>query len=670
MGYSFDYLDSQSFSTDSFVEIPINNYSIYTELTCTQGKIYFKQDELSPIEIFTIGNVQVNDKMISLMGDFNLQYRTVKKINITFYNKSLQDKFEALVGKRGISAPGMFVLTNGEAYRNFDVDIKRTNTYMEVKDSTSGKKFIQIEKDDLIFLDENILLTLNNRGYPYYIIFEAETLPLDLTGFNLVNDRFYHSATRLSGSLGPVKFRDEEVGILLNEKDLYIFVDYYNVYSIDYSQLKFCFKHSNGQTIFHFTASNGEDSYILFSTLPDKLELLLTRYKSELKDIVLVEAVPYQLTFEMGEWVFKGSLNNQFSLPLEQIKSIYIRDNQNIENIACIQIKNPEDMELQIICHEDFIPVLVSTTFKEKKYPLLHSAKLTDLYSSWGRQLNDFLLYHLFGQLIILNKGIKEIQEKDNHSANKKNEQILNFMYYAIREQKHTLERVAITFPQTVMEEERSFLFSNREAEYEQFQAKLLAISNQVHRSLTEIENSLNPVSFAIIPRKSLEVYIKKKEKRSYWGAAILTGLGIVTGGVGLVAAGGILALNSYFGKKEKQEIHQYREVNDQNKIEFYISKALDSFDHLMMTMLPYYVSQASNAYYSVVKANSKLLVHQNGEEADKAKHAIFERLVNLYTAKQLPLERGNLLNSEAVIKELSLSNTSNDNKLIGSISE
>jgi hypothetical protein len=670
MGYSFDYLDRQSFSTDSFVEIPIDNYSIYTELTCTQGKIYFKQDELSPIEISTIVNVKVNDRMISLMGEFKHQYRIVKKINITFYNKSLQDKFEALVGKRGISATGMFVLTNGEACRNFDVEIKRTNTYMEVMDSKSGKKFIQIEKDDLIFLDENTLLIFNGRGYPYYIIFEGETLPLDLTGFNLVDDRYYHSATRLSGSLGTLKFKDEEVGILLNEDDLHIFVDYYNVYSIEYSQLKVCFKHSNGHTIFHFTASNGEDSYVLFSKLPDKLESLLSRYESEGKDIVLVEGIPHRLTFEKGEWVFKGSLYNQFSLPLENIKSIHVRDNQNIENIVCIKIENPEAMELQIICHEDFIPVLVSTTFKEKKYPLLHSAKLTDLYSSWGRQLNDFMLYHLFGQLIILNKGIKEIQEKDNLSAQKKNEQILNFMYYAIREQKHTLERVAITFPQTVLEEERSFLFLNREADYEQFQAKLLAISNQVHRSLTEIESSLNPVSFAIIPRKSLEVHIEKKEKRSYWGAAILTGLGVVTGGIGLVAAGGILALNSYFGKKEKQEVHQYREENDQYKIEFHISKALDSFDHLMMTMLPYYVSQTSKAYYSVAKANSKLLAHQNGQEINKTKNAIFERLVNLHTAKQLPLEQGNLLNSEAVIKELSFSDTNNDYKLIGSISE
>lgn len=61
-------------------------------------------------------------------------------------------------------------------------------------------------------------------------------------------------------------------------------------------------------------------------------------------------------------------------------------------------------------------------------------------------------------------------------------------------------------------------------------QTQLLTLSSQIQRHLTEIEQSLNALSFAIIPRKTMNSVQKDKSNKSYWTAGILAGLGIVTG--------------------------------------------------------------------------------------------------------------------------------------------
>ncbi|EGL81432.1 hypothetical protein CathTA2_0039 [Caldalkalibacillus thermarum TA2.A1] len=152
------------------------------------------------------------------------------------------------------------------------------------------------------------------------------------------------------------------------------------------------------------------------------------------------------------------------------------------------------------------------------------------------------------------------------------------------------------------MSEECSFFSATDEKGYELLQKKLLSLSSQVQRHLIEIENSLNVLSFAIIPKKTYEQHTENKAKRNYWNATVIGGLGVLTGGLGLIAASGLIGLSTYFENKEYKAVKQLRDENEQYKIDFYIGRALDSFYHLMNTMLPYYVSQASKAYYSVAK--------------------------------------------------------------------
>lgn len=86
-----------------------------------------------------------------------------------------------------------------------------------------------------------------------------------------------------------------------------------------------------------------------------------------------------------------------------------------------------------------------------------------------------------------------------------------------------------------------------------------------------------------------------------------------------------------------------------------------------MQNMLPYYIYQASNIYYSTSRHHGKFLLKDSSlEEDDIKKKAMFNRLIELYITKSMPLEEGSLVNRADVIEELMKSRDSNAAILIG----
>lgn len=75
---------------------------------------------------------------------------------------------------------------------------------------------------------------------------------------------------------------------------------------------------------------------------------------------------------------------------------IAIRDSSSVEN------------EHRLYVRESVLADLIGITYMVKKFPLVKEASVTDLYTSWCRQINDYLIYNLFGQLALLHKGIKK----------------------------------------------------------------------------------------------------------------------------------------------------------------------------------------------------------------------------------------------------------------------
>ncbi|WP_096272546.1 hypothetical protein [Paucisalibacillus globulus] len=657
----------------SYCEVKFRHrdFKRYTDFILTDRKIYFTDEAIEDISFENVVDVVVVDTLLILKGSFYQDNQVVHEIQLNIFKEWVREKTLSYLGySKETHSKGKLVLTNEETYREFPVNIKKDNSTITIIESKLKKKLLVIQQHDHIFTSGNRMLLFNQKGFPIYLIFDDKP-KLDLTDFNCHETSYFHSGLQLYGSMGPLRFKGEEIGVLVKGQELIIFTDYHELYSFDQSQLTARYQNShNGQVIYQFMTSHGEETFVTALKSPDEIDRLFPVNKDRLNDqFILLDNEPFKLSFIESGIYFYQSEEVSFIINYGDLKYLEVVENHvNGYSLVCLHVNSVLE-KFHIVVDDSLLEELISTSFRKKKEPLLKEATITGLYSSRNRQINDFLMYSLFGQLILLQEGIEEIHAKTTISREQKNKQILNFMYYALREQKRQLDIVSIHFPQMLVQEQ-GLLHNNKEEIYEQLQRQMVSLSNQMQRHFVDIESSLNTLSFAIIPRKTFKKQQEKVTKRNYIGAAGLGGLGLLTGGTALVVASVFFGVKNYFSNQDRKKADQLAEENNNQKIEFFMNKALDSFDHLMETMLPYYVTQYSKTYFSFTQKQSKYLLTLDEEKMIQGKHMLFNQLVHYYTVKQLPLEKGNLLNRETVIQKLLSSSDSKINRLLGTISD
>jgi hypothetical protein len=295
---------------------------------------------------------------------------------------------------------------------------------------------------------------------------------------------------------------------------------------------------------------------------------------------------------------------------------------------------------------------LIHKAYYYKKAVLLPECNPKQLFLSWGRVANDFALYHLFGQLMTIEEGIREISLK-KQSTESKHISLVNFLYYSIQAQKKRMDQIAIYLPALFEQEDRKLLsavgVSLEDRAYRQFQQQLIGITSQLKRSLHEIESALSAVSFAIIPRVEMESFINKKANKRYKasGALMLGGLVFPP----LFLAGAFMGINAYLSKGDMIMQEEIRKQNESHRLQFYSLKALDSFDHLMNTLYPYYIAECNRAMYAFVQqvgASYKPVL-----EESLVKQELFERLGQYYTFKQLPIDDTVIMKKHDLIEKV-----------------
>ncbi|NOU97811.1 hypothetical protein GC093_31960 [Paenibacillus sp. LMG 31456] len=304
----------------------------------------------------------------------------------------------------------------------------------------------------------------------------------------------------------------------------------------------------------------------------------------------------------------------------------------------------------------DEVQGIIHKAYYYKKAALLPQTDPKQLFLSWGRVANDFALYHLFGQLITIEEGIKEISLK-KQSVEIKNRNLVNFLYHSIQAQKKRMDQIAIYLPALFEQEDRKLLstvgVSLDDRAYKQFQQQLIGITSQLKRTLYETESALLAVSFAIIPRVKMEQFINERTSKRYKAAAGVAVLGLfhpLALPVSIPAAG-FMALNAYFAKGDMIKQEDIRHQNEMHRLDFYLLKALDSFDHLMKTLYPYFIAECNRAMYAFVQqvgASYKPVI-----EEPPIKQALFERLGQYYTFKQLPIDESVIVKKHDLIEKV-----------------
>lgn len=376
---------------------------------------------------------------------------------------------------------------------------------------------------------------------------------------------------------------------------------------------------------------------------------------------------PFICKIENTVLILKQSANKILSvIKINEIANIEIKEVSKYDTIFSKISLKFSDKNIEFYINESYVPLFIKTIYKNSKITQFRNSNVQRLFASWSRQVNDLLNYYYFGSLFLVKNELEKISEKV-HEDMTEDEKVktANILYYEIQNQKKQFELISVYFPKLLEKQEKELMTnvgnSVNNMSFKLLQKQLLSLSNQITRALNEIEISLAQIPYAIYPDiNTRKVMTSSRYTQS--GINALTGVvsTAVTGIFDLQSIGEsvFVFLNAYKTNKALEEI-------ERKKLDIYVNQALDSFNHLVNSMMPYYINEVNEFLYDTLKIASTNYL--NVLNSQKVKENLFERICDLYTFKQLPISdnlietKSNLIeeiHSATNISDLSLSNT------------
>ncbi|WP_126428600.1 hypothetical protein [Brevibacillus marinus] len=361
---------------------------------------------------------------------------------------------------------------------------------------------------------------------------------------------------------------------------------------------------------------------------------------------------PFWFTHDLNGITFFYTTDKYELIPNHEILEITVADRKDESDFTEIKIRTNRS-EKYVMIPTERVAELIKKAYLSAKAPLVHTVPPEQLYLSYARFANDHLSYYLFGQLFVIQDGIQEIIAK-NQNRDLRNRELINFLYYAIQGQKRRLDAVSIYLPALWEREHRAlFAISAHHQPYRQLQRNLLSLAAQIRHSLHEVENALSAVSSFVVPKADMDQYIQEKTKRG-WNQAMWVGgagllLGALTGAYALVLPGLFMGLNTYISSNEMKQLEEMKRDNEYLRLDFFMRKALEAYEHFMTTQMPYYVSELN---HHVTSFFQELAVPVQAALDDPAvKERLLGKLADYYTFKQLPID-GSVITKKAVLVE------------------
>ncbi|UII55905.1 hypothetical protein LS684_20155 [Cytobacillus spongiae] len=314
-----------------------------------------------------------------------------------------------------------------------------------------------------------------------------------------------------------------------------------------------------------------------------------------------------------------------------------------------------ESKSLVINVPNAIIKDLIYKTYYFSKRKSLDLVSTEQLYLSYSRQVNDYILYQYYGQIFAMYEGLKDIQQAE---SNKEvlNRKIINFLYYSIKALKNHFDTVSIYLPASLereIQEIANDTFQTSTSAYKSLQRGLLGITGQVNRALNEIEGSLSAVSFMLIKREDYNNLVKEKTNRDLGFSGGMAALGVATIGFNPIAPmlilGGVLSgINSFFRESDAIKQEELRKQNEEYRVDFYVGKSLDAVEHLIHTLLPYFISETNDYVFRTFNLVSQQ--YQELLDTPEVKGNLFTKISQYYTFKQLPIDYSVLIKKNDLI--------------------
>ncbi|MFE8704004.1 hypothetical protein ACFYKX_25880 [Cytobacillus sp. FJAT-54145] len=637
------------------------DYFTFTDnIKIEKNKLKFSKDYyIDEIPFYRIKSIEDKGKYITICGVFSLRNSTIYELKLYTFDEKF--KKEVINNVKNYNQ-NIFNLV-GDVSEIFMTSLTATISDRFVTDKSIA---ICFDSNTIYLVDElekECLVTLkSSKAKSYYskidnkIVFEYENTIYQLSIYDGSSLKEYLEKNyiknsnkllcrmgKLSGVLDGESFKGEEVSIIsedskvkfylksnfkllntLDIKKMEVQIDSNNVFMISRNQIALL-KVFVKSHIKEFFAQQNSSSYIFGYTSKDEPFFI-----KQDEDKILLSQSPSTIHYKY------------FNEEITDISIINYGEKDSI--FSEIQITTIDDKKnLVINVPNTIIKDLIYKTYYYSKNKSLEMIPAEQMYLSYSRQVNDYILFHYFGQIFAMYHGFKEIQ-KSEKNIDLKNGKIINYLYYSIQALKKHFDTVSIYLPSTLANEDANILRDQSvHIPYKSLQRNLMSLTSQINRSLNEIENSIASVSFVLIPR---EDYTKIIDKRTKDGYKLATGMGVL-GFMATALSGGLAApfflsgiltgINTRYSDSYAKEQEKIRENNEKNRISFSVDKMTDSLEHLIQTLLPYYINETNNSVYQTFQQLHQIYKPQL--ESKEVQKELFNKITQYYTYKQLPID-------------------------------
>lgn len=175
------------------------------------------------------------------------------------------------------------VIATEEKSIDLIVDVKKTEDKITIKDTVYKRNIVIFHKDDEIYLSNNVIVTSDEKQL-YYLLFSENEVPFDLSTYNIVKDRYFYECCGVSGSLNDLKLNEDKISLMVFDEELWIFLDYGDILSLNLAQLAVCLQRDDGSTVIQFTNQHNMKSYFTFTKLLEELETKIEKAWNDRED--------------------------------------------------------------------------------------------------------------------------------------------------------------------------------------------------------------------------------------------------------------------------------------------------------------------------------------------------------------------------------------------------
>ncbi|MZP28602.1 hypothetical protein GTO91_02565 [Heliobacterium undosum] len=286
---------------------------------------------------------------------------------------------------------------------------------------------------------------------------------------------------------------------------------------------------------------------------------------------------------------------------------------------------------------------LIQSQYQSLKKEATLALPDNSLFAQWTQNVNDYIMTQLFSQFFVIEAEIQTLQATEAEEKEKLAQQA-NYLYYAVQGLKKHLDMLSIYLPLMLKQEEQRLARKAKQnvkvEVFKSLQRGLSGITGQISRSLGDVERSLGPISYVIVPQPEIE---EDNSDLARWGATLAS--------VAINPAYAVNLVRMFFDEDARDNRERAKDELEKNRLKLYVEQAIHSYEYLMRAVLPYCISETSETvnkcYKSLGDSYAVLL------KLKPAREMLFERFCELHLYKEMPVSPSHLLTRRAMLEKI-----------------